>query len=453
MSELTLGEVIADRYRLTKVLGEGGMGAVYEAIQINLNREVAIKVMHAAVGMADDAKARFEREAKVTGALHHPNAVKIFDFGEDGEGRLYLVMEKLRGTTLRSFVAAELPPMPLARSVNIALQIAQVLVAAHELGLVHRDLKPENIFLEVAPDGTDRVVVVDFGLAFIEERPDANRMTQEGMIMGTPFYMSPEQCHGKGVGGPTDVYALGCMLYEMVTSFVPFEGQTVVLLTKHVFEPPVPPGQRRGDVYVPRALESLIMGMLEKKPEARPTPPQIVAGLGQLEHTLGERERVRGREFLEGRQARMIPTVRGPEDSAEKPLPAWPPQNFAAEAPIRASDPGPLPRVAVILSSLPDDLGLGLRANGYEPVPVTQPPLPEGTAAVWAPGSPRPALEHLLTFGVPVLTDADPNADMTAVSSLLTLGVAEVLTRPVKVEKLAKKIGRALKKHKRRSRR
>ncbi|MCA9605717.1 MAG: serine/threonine protein kinase, partial [Myxococcales bacterium] len=184
MSVAEVGDVIATRYRLTGLLGEGGMGAVFEAKDLNLDREVAIKLMHAQFGAQPDAEARFAREAKVSAALHHPNAVKIFDFGKD-DGRLFLVMEKLRGKSLSAIVNPGVPLPPHARTVDIVRQIAEVLITAHEMGLVHRDLKPDNIFLEVASDGSDRVVVVDFGLAFIAEREGAERMTQEGMIMGT----------------------------------------------------------------------------------------------------------------------------------------------------------------------------------------------------------------------------------------------------------------------------
>lgn len=447
-----IGDVIAGRYKLTKILGEGGMGAVYEANQINLNREVAVKVMHPAVSAAGDAKARFEREARVSGALHHPNAVKIFDFGEDDAGRLYLVMEKLRGTTLGTFVGQGQPPMVLGRMVAIALQIADVLVAAHKISLVHRDLKPENIFLETTEDGSDRVVVVDFGLAFIEEREDANRMTQEGMIMGTPFYMSPEQCKAKPVGPPCDIYAFGCMLYEMVTGFVPFDGPTVVLLTRHCFEEPIRPSERRKDLYVPRVLERLILSMMQKAPESRPPAKDVSAVLGQLEHTLGERERSRGLSMLEGREARMIPTVHRTGE-AEPLLDAGPNKVTVAgrrSSPDLALVPDGAQVIAMVGAMPASDFGLALRANGYVPVSCAQPPLPPGTIAIYAPAAEPPLLRELLAFGVPVITDTD-SEDATRVSELLTLGVAEIVTRPVRPEKLARKIARAVKKHARRA--
>ncbi len=442
MSQLAIGDVLAERYRLVGILGEGGMGAVYEAVQIDLNRSVAVKLMHASNGGEADAVARFQREARVTAALHHPGAVKIFDFGRDGEGRFYLVMEKLHGTTLRSFVQPDAPLIPIARAVSIAMQMADVLVAAHAIGLVHRDLKPENVFLETNLDGSDRVVVVDFGLAYIEDRADASRLTKEGVIAGTPMYMSPEQCAGKNIGTAADIYALGCMLYEMATGHVPFEGASFELLVKHAFEDPKSPGQRRPEIYVPRSLDELIMEMLRKAPESRPTADALVTRLARLALTLGERERSRGRELLEGRAARMIPTVRPlPDDDADALRATSPP-----DAPTETAG-----RTIGIVGALSSELALGLRANGLPPVEVTGPPIPAGVVAFFAPAASVDTLRALVAFGLPVLTDGEPD-DVEKVAQMVGLGVADVVPLPLRVEALASKVQRALKKAARRAR-
>lgn len=447
MKALDVGDVLAERYRLVGILGEGGMGAVYEAIQIDLNRPVAVKLMLPSATMESDAVARFQREARVTAALHHPGAVKIFDFGRDKEGRFYIVMEKLRGTTLRTFVHPETPPMQLARTVGITMQIADVLVAAHAIGLVHRDLKPENVFIETNLDGSDRVVVVDFGLAYIENRADATRMTKEGVIAGTPVYMSPEQCAGKNIGTPADVYALGCMLYEMATGVVPFEGASFQLLVKHAFEEPVPPGQRSPDIYVPRMLDELIMELLRKAPETRPTADALLARLGRLAVTLGERERSRGRELLEGRAARMINTVR--------PLPASEDPEIGMRATAVPDGPSgalaPGARVLAIVGALDDEIAVGLRANGLPPLRVNGPPIPPGVVAFFAPSANADTLRALVAFGLPVLTDAAAD-DVDRVAQMVGLGVADVVPLPLRVESLASKVQRALKKHARRAR-
>ncbi len=443
MSKLAVGDVLVDRYRLVGILGEGGMGAVYEALQIDLNRSVAVKLMHPSAATESDAVARFQREARVTAALHHPGAVKIFDFGRDAAGNFYIVMEKLRGTTLRTFVQPEVPLMPLARTVAIAMQIADVLVAAHAIGLVHRDLKPENVFLETNLDGTDRVVVVDFGLAYLEDRPDATRMTKEGVIAGTPVYMSPEQCAARGISTPADVYALGCMIYEMATGLVPFEGASFELLVKHAFEEPVPPGKRRADVYVPRVLDELVVDMLRKAPEARPTAEATLARLAKLALTLGERERARGRELLEGRAARMIPTVRTHEEAPAEEIALR--ATAVPQAPVTT---GPLLGVVGTLAS---ELTLGLRANGLTPVEVHGPPIPEGVVALFAPAASADALRAMLAFGLPVLTDG-PAEDIDRVAQMVALGVADVVPLQLRVEMLATKVQREIKKHARRAR-
>ena len=436
MSAAELDEVIAGRYRLVRVLGRGGMGAVYEAAQLGLNRTVAVKLMHPQVGEDPDARARFEREARVTAALQHPGAIKIFDFGEDA-GRLFLVMERLDGTPLRTFVADDRPPMPLPRTLEIARQIAEVLVAAHDLNLVHRDLKPENIFLETTSEGGDRVVVLDFGLAFIDQREDVARMTQAGMLMGTPAYIAPEQISGTHVGPPADIYAFGCMLYEMITSETPFDAAPMMLLPMHLFEVPVPPSRRRADTYIPRALEELTLRMLAKRAEDRPDARAIVAVLSQLALTLGERERARGREALEGRAARMIPTVNAPLSP------------IASGAPAPAAEVASDGAVVAVTGALPSELTLGLRANGFRVERVTQAALPEGAVAIFVTPPDRATLEAALRTGLPVLTELDAE-DASGVSAVMAMGVADVVTRPVRVDQLAKKLGRAIKRSQRR---
>ncbi len=438
MNVASVGDVIAGRYRIEGVLGTGGMGAVFDAAQLGLNRRVALKLMHPQVGLDPDARARFEREARVSGALHHPGAVKIFDYGEDA-GRLYIVMERLEGTPLRTFVNDNLPVMPLPRTLDIARQTTDVLIAAHALGLVHRDLKPENIFLEKKMDGSDRAVVVDFGLAFIDQREDVARMTQAGMLMGTPSYIAPEQISNGHVGPPADMYSFGCMLYEMVTAYTPFDGAPMMLLPKHLFQAPLPPSQRRTDTYIPRALEELVLRLLAKRPEDRPNASATSEVLAQLALTLGERERARGDEALRGRAARMIPTVRGPMDASQYE------GATAASAPLPAEQG----TVVALVGTVADELALGLRANGFALTPVSN-TLPHGAQLVYV-TTPDPAmLDASLRTGLPVLAEIDASG-VSEAASMLAKGVADVITRPVRVEQLAKKLERALRRARRRS--
>lgn len=432
-----VGELIAGRYRLERVIGQGGMGAVYEGSQLGLNRTVAVKLMHPEVGADPDARARFEREARVSAALQHPGAVKIFDFGED-QGRLYIVMERLQGISLSALVGHGRPPLPLRRTLDIALQVTEVLIAAHDITLVHRDLKPENIFLEQTNDGGDRAVVLDFGLAFIDTREDAARMTQAGMLMGTPAYIAPEQISGAHIGPPADVYSFGCMLYEMITSETPFDGTPMMLLPMHLFEAPVPPSRRRSDTYIPRALEELVMRMLAKRPDDRPNVRSVAEVLAQLGATLGERERARGKEALEGRAARMIPTVRGKVEPFEG--------REAVPSPVEPLQ-GP---TVVVAGWVADELALGLRANGYRVI-GTEGGLPPETVAIFVSPPEHATLEAALRTGLPVLTDLDPE-DVRGVSAVMEMGVADVVNRPVRVEQLAKKIGRVVRRSQRRRR-
>jgi serine/threonine protein kinase len=268
------GDIVAGRFELERKLGEGGMGVVFLATQIQLRRKVALKLILPEHAARKGARARFEREARVASALRHPNAVEVYDFGEH-QGALYMAMELLTGVTLRSLVDLDRPPLPLVRALRYARQIADVLTAAAAIGLVHRDLKPENVMIETAVDGSERVVVVDFGLAFMAEQGDMGRLTREGVVTGTPDYMSPEQARGIEVTPATDVYSLGCMLYEMLTSNPPFQGDTAILISRHLFVAPTPIREAYPEVDVPGAVDDLIQRMMDKTPEARPSAQSV----------------------------------------------------------------------------------------------------------------------------------------------------------------------------------
>ncbi len=425
-----LGDVLAGRYRLLSILGEGGMGAVYEALQIDLQRPVAVKIMLPGDDRRGEAVARFQREARVTAALHHSGVVKIFDFGRDDDGRLFLVMERLVGTVLRNALDGR-PLASITRAMSIGRQMADVLVAAHSIGLVHRDLKPENVFLERNLDGTDRVVVVDFGLGYIEEREDTKRLTKEGVIAGTPVYMSPEQCAGKNVGVASDVYALGCLLYEMVCGVPPFDGNSLQLLVKHSFEPPMPPTQRQAGLAIPQALEELILATLAKPVEARPTARDVVDRLTAIQG--GGRERPRSAQALEGRAARMVATVDVPPEARP---------DDGAHFTYRETRPM---RLIAIVGEISEEVALGLRANGFSPVIVRQPPVAHEALAIFAPEQGDVVLAHLLALGKPVLTDGASD-DLDHVARMVGLGVADVVSRPVRVDQLTSKLDRAIKK-------
>ena len=267
-----LRRVFEGKYRLDERLGGGGMGTVYRATHLLIDRPVAIKVLSQRFVGDSTAKQRFRREARAAGRMHHPNAVSVTDFGATADGYLYIVMELLEGRTLRDLLARE-APLDVARVVSIMLQTCAAVSAAHDVGLIHRDLKPANIFIEQRSNTPSVVKVLDFGVAkfAVEEQADDDyqTLTQVGAIIGTPRYMSPEQCSGSGSVTPaSDVYSLGIVLYEMLSGVVPFNAETpLAIALRHVSEPPRPLREIVPDV--PEKLEAIAHKALAKHPGDR----------------------------------------------------------------------------------------------------------------------------------------------------------------------------------------
>src|SRR5882762_1818256 len=267
-----LGHTLDDKYRLDAQLGVGGMGTVYRARHLLIDRPVAVKVLNPRFVEDEAAKARFRREAKAAGRLQHTNAVGVTDFGQTTDGYVYIVMELLEGRTLRDLLSKE-APLDVARSVSIMMQVASAVAAAHEAGIIHRDLKPANIFIVQRADVPAVVKVLDFGIAKLAaeslEEDDPMTLTQVGAMIGTPRYMSPEQCDGAELTPAADVYSLGVILYEMLTGTVPFSGSTpLAIAMKHTGE--VPRSPRDFVSAIPPALERVVLHTLEKRPQDRP---------------------------------------------------------------------------------------------------------------------------------------------------------------------------------------
>ncbi|AKV03085.1 serine/threonine protein kinase [Labilithrix luteola] len=263
-----LGTVIDRRYEVVAPLGEGGMGTVYKVRHVTLDRLFALKVLRAELASDAQLAARFVQEARATAAIKHPSVVAITDFGALPDGAPYFVMELLQGETLATRLRARGPLAPFEAAL-VARAIADGLEASHAVGVIHRDLKPENVFLVGrslgrAPEADIRIV--DFGAAKIVGK--TNKLTRPGVVFGTPYYMAPEQASGERVDARTDVYALGVVLYEMVTGTVPFGADTYMgVLTKHLFEVPQSPAMRtRMDLG---ELEPIIMKALAKEPAKR----------------------------------------------------------------------------------------------------------------------------------------------------------------------------------------
>ncbi|TMK36837.1 MAG: serine/threonine protein kinase [Actinobacteria bacterium] len=258
---------VAERYRLDRSLGNGGMGEVFEATDLTLHRRVAVKLMSSSLVQDEPARARFLREARALAQVNSPNVVAVYDAGEDAE-RPYLVMELVEGTTLERELRRTGRIEPV-RAVAIAMGIAAGLAAAHERGIVHRDVKPSNVFLTPSDDAK----IGDFGIARLE-RPDAT-LTLAGQAFGSPPYMSPEQAMGGKVDARSDLYSLGCVLFQIIAGTPPFSGDDAVSLAyQHVHT--TPPRVDALDPAVPAELGALVAGLMAKDPDNRPASAEEV---------------------------------------------------------------------------------------------------------------------------------------------------------------------------------
>jgi serine/threonine protein kinase len=342
------GRLIAGRYELASVLGQGGMGQVWTAYDRRLDRRVAVKLLRpdrvAGGADADELRRRFDRECRVTAQVDHSGLVTVHDAGSDGE-ELYLVMQYIEGEDLAGHIAGHRPyPWPWA--VAVAAQLCAVLAAVHAVPIVHRDLKPRNIM--VRPDGT--VVVLDLGVASVLDT-DTTRLTHTGAPIGTPAYMAPEQAMGGAIGPRTDLYALGVVLHEMVGGDVPFPGSTALgILHRHLYEPPAPLRTLRPEI--PETLEAVVLGLLAKDPSDRPSDAQ---------------------ETYERLAALLPPRTPGPAKAAAgpeldpirpfaRPHAPWPERAVAGGRAMATGVPGPAS-------------GAGAAARVVPPVPAV-PPLP-----------------------------------------------------------------------------
>jgi len=264
-----LGTVVAGRYTVTRLLGTGGMGRVYEAFDAAEQREVALKVLHADRIGSTQAVQRFMEEARVLSMLSHPNVVRLYDFGQDDSGVVFLVMEMLVGRDLGDHLA-ERRRLPWSEASEIALQLCRGLSAAHDRGIVHRDLKPENVFLQHVPPGAaPRIKLLDFGIAKDVQSHNA-KLTGEGSVFGTARYMSPEQASGSPVDARSDVYGVGILVYEMITGRPPFVGDDFLRTAhQHVTDPYPPLSEVAPDVPFHPLVEEMIERALAKRREDR----------------------------------------------------------------------------------------------------------------------------------------------------------------------------------------
>jgi tRNA A-37 threonylcarbamoyl transferase component Bud32 len=271
--DVMIGQTLGGKYKVVRLLGEGGMGAVYEGEQQlgTTKRKVAVKTLHPHLSRDAKIKARFEREVGTIAELEHPNTIQVYDFGANEEGILYIVMEFLQGKSLADLLEKEGPMAP-DRVARIMDQICGSLAEAHGRGIVHRDLKPDNVVLVDRAGKKDFVKVLDFGIAKRSKEEDKNeqKLTQQGMVLGTPPYMSPEQFTGKPIDARSDIYSLAVMGYEMLTGKLPFKADTAwEWATQHMTQNPIPIESLAEGMRAPEAMRNAIRRALAKSPDDR----------------------------------------------------------------------------------------------------------------------------------------------------------------------------------------
>lgn len=294
-----VGTVLDGRFEIQAVIGRGGMGTVYRGQQMDLDRLVAIKVLNKELCANEATVKRFTQEARILHKIRHRHLVESYAIGVTGDGRLYLVMEYIAGRSLAQ-VLAEQSPLPPGRVAAIVVQTCQALACVHKNDVIHRDLKPDNILLLQRDGEDDFVKVVDFGIARMieDDRGNAQKLTQTGTLIGSPLYMSPEQCLGSGLDARSDVYSLGCVMYELMTGRAPFTGDSPLdTLYKHLHEPASTPPQR---LQLPAGLVEVTMRALEKSASNRfQSMPEMEAALSELSKGkgIGGSRRRRGRSW------------------------------------------------------------------------------------------------------------------------------------------------------------
>jgi serine/threonine-protein kinase len=263
-----IGVIVADRYRIVEHLGRGGMGIVYKVEHKQIGKLLAMKLLTGELGRNPEVVRRFKHEALTASRLSSPNTVQVFDFGVS-DGLTYLVMELVAGEDLGRILRS-FGPMLWSRLGKVIVQVCSSLAEAHGKGIVHRDMKPENVMLVRARDGSDIAKVLDFGLAKLREGEGLSELTSAGAIVGTPYFMSPEQVRGDPVDARSDIYSLGALMYRALTGHYPFNGPTPMsVFTKHLTELPVPPAERSPDLNIPAGMSRLVMKALLKNPADR----------------------------------------------------------------------------------------------------------------------------------------------------------------------------------------
>jgi serine/threonine-protein kinase len=341
------GRIVAGKFRVEQLIGEGGMGKVFRATQLSLDKTVVLKVLRQSLLSDARTVARFQREAKAASRLNHPNSISVIDFGQGDDGSLYIAMEHVSGIDLHQLLSNE-GPLDERRIGHIIAQVLSALSDAHAAGVIHRDLKPENIMVENRRGERDFVKVLDFGIAKITDTDgsEGQALTRAGFVCGTPEYMSPEQARGAMLDPRSDLYAVGVILYQCATNKLPFEADSAVgLATMHLTTPPTPPRERGG--HISEALEALILKALAKDPNDRPQSAEefrsdLLAAVQAAQAT-----RVQAMPTMPVRDSARRPSrsaARAVDDEATSlsRTPSWAssPGTFSEEATVAATLPG-----------------------------------------------------------------------------------------------------------------
>ena len=338
-------DILDGQFQILQKIGKGGMGAVYKAVQPAMNRMVAVKILHPKFTTRRDLASRFRREARAMSHLTHPNTAKVFLYGELDDGSLYIVMELLEGKNMNQTVRSE-GPMPLERAIAILRQVCAALAEAHAAGIIHRDLKPENVFLCQQAGMKDYAKVLDFGLAKVTERemrPGSIALTQEGMVFGTPEFMSPEQAQGKKLTAVSDIYSLAVILYEALTGKLPFDAKSgMEFIQHHVMTKPLTLAQRAPNRTFPPLLQAVFDKALEKDPAKRfPTALDFSSALDAV---------LAGATELPASQAQAAPQPPSAPRRSSAPRSNQPPssQGATSQRPPASQQPhsGPTPNSA-----------------------------------------------------------------------------------------------------------
>jgi serine/threonine-protein kinase len=414
------GDVLLGRYRITRYIGSGASANVYVAVDLQLDREVATKVLRPEVAVRPGFLERFAREGRVLARLQHGNAVTVHDFGEH-DGQPVLIMELLSGPTLHDLIAETAAAFAPARVLALGGGLADVLTAAHAIGLIHRDIKPGNIIVEPVAGGAERPVLLDFGLAFLVDDGPLGRHSASGALTGTPHYMSPEQARGVDVGRPSDVYSLGCVLYEMACGLPPFDAESQVeVLTQHLYVAAPPVRGRLAALDAPLALDQLLAEMLAKSAAMRPTASEVRQRL--LEMAAGEERR--GQVVDLGREARMVAAPAVAAVEAAGPLE------------VTVAFDGPAPSHGFVTA---------LAANGIKVVGDAAATF----SALLAPDASPERVRALGARGAPVIAAAH-RGDLDRILALLKAGASEVAELPLEPADVSAKIARTVRRAARR---